>query len=67
MGKKAGLKLPVSNMLGYTPERDPHVLPEPVIEGAVIIRGPGIQVTVRKPQKVAEILARYPGSRVVKQ
>jgi hypothetical protein len=66
MGKKTGLKPLVSNMLGYTPERDHHVLPEPVVKDAIRIIGPGIEVMVRKPQKVAEILERYPGSRVVK-
>jgi hypothetical protein len=51
---------------GYRPQRD-EVDPEPVVEGVTIIRGPkGLVVTVRNPERIAEILAKYPGSKEVK-
>ena len=50
----------------YFPQAD-KVLPEPKVE-AVIIRGPkGFEAHVRNPARVAVLLAKNPGSYVVKQ
>lgn len=53
-------------IIGYKPQRD-EVDPEPEVDGVTIIRGPkGLEVKVRNRERVAEILAKYPGSKEVK-
>ncbi len=55
----------VLGIISFTPQRE-EVHPEPSVEGVIIIRGPGgLDMKVRNPKRVLEILSRYKGSRVV--
>lgn len=68
MAKKTGLtKMPqASKLLGvahYDPQAE-EVLPEPKVK-VTKIRGDGVEIEVRNPDRVPLMLEKYPGSRVV--
>jgi len=61
-------KFPDGVGLGLPKSQRDEVLPEPHLEGVILIRGPkGLEIKVRNPKRVLEILNTHPGSRVVKK
>ena len=66
MAKKTGSNsVPTSIGVVYCGRKKDQVLPEPKVDGAILIRGKGFQITVRNPKRVDDILAKYPGSCIV--